>query len=163
MRPQAEGRRLGAQFQTRQGRLRIQIPLQSTSRWVFLPIYGHNQLIIIRMYEACGRSNERPYGLDEVGIFNKSLIIIRLYDACGRSNERPHGLVRIACGLARGRHKARPLQLMWIYGLSVVGVFDDCSVVCRHTLMYIMRVYRFDDRGCSLVETSHTGSNKPPF
>ena len=33
-----------------------------------------------------------PTGLDEVGIFNKSLIIIRLCDACGRSNERPYGL-----------------------------------------------------------------------
>ncbi len=89
----------------------------------------NKSLIIIRLYDACGRSNERPYGLDEVGIFNKSLIIIRLYDACGRSNERPHGLVRIACGLARGRHKARPLQLMWIYELSMVGMFDDCALV----------------------------------
>ncbi|MDY6271383.1 MAG: hypothetical protein SPL43_08375 [Prevotella sp.] len=34
--------------------------------------------------------------------------------ACGRSNERPYGLVRIACGLVRGRHKARPLQWRWI-------------------------------------------------
>ena len=31
-------------------------------------------------------------GLDEVGIFNKLLIIIRLYDACGRSNECPYVL-----------------------------------------------------------------------
>ena len=50
----------------------------------------------------CGRSNERPYELDEVGIFNKSLIIILLYDACERSNERPY--------------------------LSVVRVCDDCAV-----------------------------------
>ncbi|MDY5257538.1 MAG: hypothetical protein SPH30_00680 [Prevotella sp.] len=42
------------------------------------------------------------------------MIIIRLYDACGRSNERPYGLLRIACGLVRGRHKARPLQLLII-------------------------------------------------
>ena len=27
-----------------------------------------------------------------------------------------------------GRHKARPLQLMWIYRLSEVRVFDDCAV-----------------------------------
>ena len=91
----------------------------------------NNILIIIRFYVACGRSNERPYWLDVVGIFNKSLIIIHLYDVCGRSNERPYGLVRIACGLVRGRHKARPLQLMWIYGLSVVRVFDDCAVGAR--------------------------------
>ena len=54
-------------------------------------------------YTPCGRSNERPYGLDEVGIFNNTLIIIRLYGACGRSKERP-------------------------YGLSLVRVFDDCAV-----------------------------------
>ena len=30
--------------------------------------------------------------------------------------------------LVRGRHKARPLQLMWIYGLSAVRVDDDCAV-----------------------------------
>ena len=35
------------------------------------------------------------------------------------------GLVR---GLVRGRHKARPLQLMWIYGLSVVRMSDDSAV-----------------------------------
>ena len=49
-------------------------------------------LIIIRLYDACGHSNECPYGLDEVGIFNYTLIIIRLYGASGRSNERPYGL-----------------------------------------------------------------------
>ena len=124
----------GHSFKQHMGGWRIQIPSQSNRGRVFLPIYGHYQLIIIRLYDGCGGSNERPYGL-----------------------------VRIACGLVRGRHKARPLQLMWIYGLSMVGVFDDCAVVCRRTLMYIMRVYRFDDRGCLLVETSHTGSNRPPF
>ncbi|MDD6540956.1 MAG: hypothetical protein PUF32_01450 [Prevotella sp.] len=43
------------------------------------------------------------------------MIIIRLYDGCGRSNERHYGLVRIACGLVRGRHKARPLQLAMVW------------------------------------------------
>ena len=33
-----------------------------------LPIYGHNQLIIIRLYDACGRSNERPYLLSVVRV-----------------------------------------------------------------------------------------------
>ena len=33
-----------------------------------------------------------PTWLDEVGIFNNILIIIRFYGACGRSNERPYGL-----------------------------------------------------------------------
>ncbi len=47
-------------------------------------------MIIIRLYDACGRSNERPYVWDAVGIFNNTLIIIRLYDVCGRSNERPY-------------------------------------------------------------------------
>ena len=65
-------------------------------------IIKHNLLIIIRLYAACGRSNERPY-LDEVGIFNKLLIIIRLYDACGRSKERP-------------------------YEWDTVRVFDDCAL-----------------------------------
>ena len=58
---------------------------------------------VVSLYAACGRSNERPYRLDEVGIFNNTLIIISLYDACGRSNERP-------------------------YRLSVVRVCDDCAV-----------------------------------
>ncbi|MDD6542155.1 MAG: hypothetical protein PUF32_07625 [Prevotella sp.] len=47
-------------------------------------------MIIICLYDACGRSNERPYELDEVGMFNNTLIIILLYGACGRSNERPY-------------------------------------------------------------------------
>ena len=42
------------------------IPLQSNRGRVFLPIYRKKQLIIIRMYIPCGRSNERHYGLDEV-------------------------------------------------------------------------------------------------
>ena len=33
-----------------------------------------------------------PTWLDEVGIFNNILIIIRFYVACGRSNERPYWL-----------------------------------------------------------------------
>ena len=53
----------------------------------------------------CGRSNERPYELDEVGIFNKSLIIILLYDACERSNERPYlSVVRVFADCAVGEH-----------------------------------------------------------
>ncbi|MDD7334882.1 MAG: hypothetical protein PUG75_00045 [Prevotella sp.] len=39
------------------------------------------------------------------------MIIIHVYGACGRSNERPYGLVG---WLVRGRHKARPLQLLII-------------------------------------------------
>ena len=92
----------------------------------------HNQLIIIRLYDGCGRSDERHYGLDEVGISNKSLIIIRLYGACGRSNERPYGLdevgifnkslIIIRLYDACGRSNERP------YGLSAVRVFDDWTV-----------------------------------
>ena len=111
----------------------------------FLPIYGHNQWTIIRLYDACGRSNERPYGLVRIacGLVrgrHKARPLQLAMVWCGRSNERHYGLARIVCGLVRGRHKARPLQLMWIYGLSVVGMCDDCAVVCRRTLMYIMRV-----------------------
>ncbi|MDY4666796.1 MAG: hypothetical protein SO359_02695 [Prevotella sp.] len=97
-------------------------------------------MIIIRLYDACGRSNERPYGLDEVGIFNNTLIIIRLYGACGRSNERPYELVRIACGLVRGRHKARPLHWRWFgaeartsvpTGWMRLGVFNKSLIIIR--------------------------------
>ena len=47
--------------------------------------------------------------LDEVGIFNKSLIIIRLYGACGRSKERPYGLWDDWCeaGTRRGHYNWR--------------------------------------------------------
>ena len=30
----------------------------------------HNQFIIIRLYDAYGRSNERPYGVSVVRVFN---------------------------------------------------------------------------------------------
>ena len=43
--------------------------------------------------------------MDEVGIFNKLLIIIRLYDGCGRSNERPYlSVVRVFDNCAVGVH-----------------------------------------------------------
>ncbi|MDD6542539.1 MAG: hypothetical protein PUF32_09590 [Prevotella sp.] len=38
--------------------------------------------------------------------------VARLFVACGRTNVRPYGLLR---RLVRGRHKARPLQLMWVW------------------------------------------------
>ena len=38
--------------------------------------------------------------------------VARLFVACGRTNVRPYGRVR---RLGRGRHKARPLQLMWVW------------------------------------------------
>ncbi|MDD7334906.1 MAG: hypothetical protein PUG75_00170 [Prevotella sp.] len=99
-------------------------------------------MIIIRLYGACGRSNERPYGLVRIacGLVrgrHKARPLQLTMVWCGRSNERPYRLVRIACGLVRGRHKARPLQLtvVWCgrsnerpYLLSVVRVFDDCAV-----------------------------------
>ena len=49
----------------------FKVPSQSNRRRVFLPIYEHNQLIIIRLYDACGRSNERPY-----------LSVVRVFDDC---------------------------------------------------------------------------------
>ena len=60
-------------------------------------------------YIPCGRSNERPYGWDEVGMFNNTLIIIRLNDACGRSNERPYvwDAVRMIDDCAVGGHCKR--------------------------------------------------------
>ncbi|MDY5258391.1 MAG: hypothetical protein SPH30_05025 [Prevotella sp.] len=64
------------------------------------------------------------------------MIIFHLPFACGRSNERPYGLVSIACGLVRGRHKARPLQLAMVWCgrsnerpyLSVIRMIGDCAV-----------------------------------
>ena len=35
-----------------------------------VPNYKHNTLIIIRLYDACGRSNERPYVLSVVMVFD---------------------------------------------------------------------------------------------
>jgi len=35
-----------------------------------VPNYKHNTLIIIRLYYACGRSNERPYVLSVIRVFD---------------------------------------------------------------------------------------------
>ena len=35
-----------------------------------VPNYKHNTLIIICLYDACGRSNERPYVLSVVMVFD---------------------------------------------------------------------------------------------
>ena len=50
---------------------------------------------------------------------------------CGRSNEHPYGLVRIACGLVRGRHKARPLQLTMVWcGRSNERPYGMVRIAC---------------------------------
>ena len=62
----------GPSFKRHKGDWRIQNPIAIDPRAGISPIYGHNQLIIIRLYDACGRSNERPYGLDVVGMLYQS-------------------------------------------------------------------------------------------
>jgi len=85
---------------------------------------------VVSLYDACGRSNERPYRLDEVGFFNNTLIIIRLYDACGRSNERPYlSAVRMSDDRAAGVYKligprdgARPMPI------RIITSFLPCNM-----------------------------------
>ena len=88
-------------------------------------LIGYRQSIIVQQQStpqrrdprSSVRTNEHPNRLRSLSYVDKHniLSIHRLFFACGRSNERPYGLVRIACGLVRGRHKARPLQLGMVW------------------------------------------------
>ena len=63
------------------------------------------------------RTNEQPNRMRSLSYVDKHdiLPIHRLFFASGRTNVRPYWLVRIACGLVRGWHKARPLQLTMVW------------------------------------------------
>ena len=64
---------------------------------------------VVSLYDACGRSNERPYELDEVGIFNNMIdnhpLVRRL-----RTLERASLLwMMVGCGVG-AKVGARPAQ-----------------------------------------------------